>query len=160
MDTVKRKKGKRTWATRPSHPSVGAWFPTQLHGEAVTTDFEQVPRVLSIAVGRVGEELTFTYPEVLGVIDLCSANAIAVLGVELFLVKPDGHYASGTSDYDLLEKQRWPTVELVDWTEYVRYNNALAKECVHRNPLGDDHVYVLTTSSWREFSETQAPKRR
>jgi hypothetical protein len=29
---------------------------------------------------------------------------------------------------------------------------------VHHNPAGDDHVYVLTTSSWREFGEIQ--KRR
>jgi hypothetical protein len=30
---------------------------------------------------------------------------------------------------------------------------------VRRNPLGDEHVYVLTTSSWREFCEIQATKR-
>ena len=125
----------------------------------MTSDFEQIQRVAAIAVGRLGDELTFTYPEVQEVIDLCSANGIAVLGVELFLVKSDGHYASGSSDYDLEEKQKWPTVEPNDWPEYVRDNNALARECVRLNPLGDDHVYVLTTSSWREFCEIQGLKR-
>lgn len=123
-------------------------------------DFEQIPGVAASAIGKVGDELTFPFPEVLKVIELCSANQIAVLGVELFLVKSDGHYASGSSDYDLKEKQKWPTVRLADWPEYVRYNNLLAEECVRRNPLGDEHVYVLTTSSWREFTEIQAVKQR
>ena len=64
-----------------------------------------------------------------------------------------------TSDYDLQEKQRWPTVQSDDWSEYVRYNNALAEECVRRNPRGDEHVYLLTASSWREFCEAQAIRR-
>lgn len=122
-------------------------------------DFERILGIADAAVGKVGNELTFPFPEVLKVIDLCSVNQIAVLGVELFLVKPDGYYASGSSDYDLEEKQRWPAVRLADWPEYVRYNNALAEECVRRNPRGDEHVYVLTTSSWREFCETREIKR-
>jgi hypothetical protein len=123
-------------------------------------DFEQIQEIADAAVGRVGSELTFPFPEVLNVIELCSASEIAVLGVELFLVKPDGYYACGSSDYDLKEKQKWPVVQLADWPEYVRYNNGLAKECVQRNPLGDEHVYVLTTSSWREFCEIQQAKRK
>lgn len=126
----------------------------------MTQDFEQIPGVASAVIGKVGDEPTFPFPEVLEVIKLCSANQIAILGVELFLVKPDGYYASGCSDYDLKEKQSWPLVRQADWPEYVRYNNALAEECVRRNPLGDDHVYVLTTSSWREFCEIQKMKRQ
>jgi hypothetical protein len=37
--------------------------------------------------------------------------------------------------------------------DYVKANNALAEEFVRLNPTGDDHVYVLTTVSWREFQE-------
>ena len=123
-------------------------------------DFEQIPDVASAAIGKVGDEPIFPFPEVLGVIELCSSNQIAVLGVELFLAKPDGYYASGCSDYDLLENQRWPAVQLANWQEYVRQNNALAEECVRGNPLGDDHVYILTSSSWREFCENQDMKRQ
>lgn len=122
-------------------------------------DFERIQGIAETAIGKVGDELTFPFPEVLKVIELCSANRIAVLGVELFLVRPDGYYASGTSDYDLQEKQTWPVVQLADWPEYVRSNNSLAEECVRRNPRGDEQVYVLTTSSWREFCEIQAAKR-
>jgi len=123
-------------------------------------DFERIPGVAAAAIGNVGDELTFPFPEVLSVIELCSANQIAVLGVEMFLVKPEGHYASGCSAYELQEKQRWPTVDSANWPQYATYNNALAGEFVRRNPLGDDHVYVLTTSSWRELCELQASKKR
>jgi hypothetical protein len=125
----------------------------------MTRDFEQVPRVKAAAIGKVGEELSFSFPEVLAVIHACSRNDIAVLGVELFLVKSDGYQASGCSDYDLQERQRWPMVQPADWPEHARYNNALAEECVRRNPYGDDHVYVLTAVSWREFSQIQRMKR-
>jgi hypothetical protein len=84
-------------------------------------EFERIQEISDAAVGRVGNELTITFPEVLKVIELCSANQIAVLGVELFLVKADGYYASGCSDYDLQEKQRWPAVHLPDWPEFVRF---------------------------------------
>jgi len=57
----------------------------------MTRDFEQVPRVKAFAIGKVGEELSFSFPEVLAVIHACSRNDIAVLGVELFLVKSDGY---------------------------------------------------------------------
>jgi hypothetical protein len=123
------------------------------------SDFEHIQEIADAAIGSVGDELTFPFPEVLRIIELCSQNEIAVLGVELFLVKLDGYYASGCSDYDLQEKDKWPTVVLADWPEYVRYNNILAQECVRRNPLGDEHVYVLTTASWREFGEIQKIKR-
>jgi hypothetical protein len=118
-------------------------------------DFERIRGIAETAMGSVGDELTFSFPEVLKVIELCSANQIAVLGVELFLVRADGHYALGSSDYDLQEKQKWPTVQLADWPEYVNWNNGLAEECVRRNPLGDEHVYVLSTASWTEFCEIQ-----
>jgi hypothetical protein len=126
----------------------------------MTHDFERIPGVAAAAIGKVGEELTFPFPEVLEVIRLCSTNEIAVLGVELFLVKDDGHYASGCSDYDLQEKQKWPLVQSAYWPEYVRYNNALAEESVRRNPLGDEHVYVLTTSSWTEFCKIQEMRQK
>ena len=34
-------------------------------------------------------------------------------------------------------------------------NNRLAEEFVRLNPTGDDHVYVLTTESWREFQQNR-----
>ncbi len=119
----------------------------------MTRDFEQIPGVASAAIGKSGDEPTFPFPEVLEVIELCSATLIAVLGLEMFLLKLGAYYASGCSDYDLQEKYRWPTVSLADWPEYVKYNNALAAQVVRSNPLGADHFYVLTTASWRECGQ-------
>lgn len=121
-------------------------------------DFEQIREAAALAIGNVGDELTFPFSKTLEVIALCSANEIAVLGVELFLVRPDGHYASGFSVYELQEKQLWPTVRLADWPHYVSYNNALAEEWIRQDPPGPDYVYIFTTSSWREFQEIQAIK--
>src|SRR5258708_27682589 len=54
---------------------------------AMTTDFETLPCISSLAIGKMGDgELFFTFPEVLEVIGLCTTNQIAVLGLELFEV--------------------------------------------------------------------------
>ena len=124
----------------------------------MTSDFEQIPAIIDAAIGKPGSEFNFPFPEVLEVIRLCTINKIAVLGVEIFLVRNDGLYASGCSDYDLQITRKWNEVKIAAWDQYVEENNALASECVHHNPAGDGHVYVLTTSSWREFREIQ--KRR
>src|SRR5271167_469943 len=124
----------------------------------MTRDFERIQAIADAGVGRTGNELTFPFPEVLEVIKLCTNNEIAVLGVEIFLVKSDGYHALGCSDYDLQLMRKWHEVQSADWREYVTENNELADECVRRNPAGDDHVYILTTSSWREFCDIQKMK--
>ena len=47
----------------------------------MTQDFQQIPAIASAAIGKVGDEPTFPFPEVLEVIKLCAENQIAVLGV-------------------------------------------------------------------------------
>ena len=118
-------------------------------------DFEAIPEVASRAVGAMSDgELTFAFPEVLDIIQLCSSKQIAVLGVELFKVRGNGLYQTEKlTDYDLRTKQD-PAQQ--EWQEYVSTNNAHAEEFVRQNPAGDDHVYVLTTSSWRELGQLRA----
>jgi hypothetical protein len=95
--------------------------------------------------------LTFAFPEVLNVITLCTSNAIAVLGIEMFVVKSDGFYALGYSDYDLHIDKDWNKRALSEWSAYVAMNNALAEQSVAKHPRGDDHVYMLTTASLEEY---------
>ena len=84
------------------------------------------------------------------VIKLCSTNLIAVLGPDLFKISSDGLYQTvKLSGYHLEIRQNPQRIE--EWPEYVKINNALAEEFVRQNPVGDDHVYILTTSSWSEF---------
>jgi hypothetical protein len=100
----------------------------------------------------------FAFPEVLDAIRLCYTKQIAVLGVELFKVREDGLYQTEKlTDHDLRMKQD-PTQQ--EWPEYVSANNALAEEFVRQNRAGDDHVYVLTTSSWRELDQIKELKKK
>jgi hypothetical protein len=122
-------------------------------------DFEAIPAVVEKSAGRFGDnELSFAFPEVLEVIQLCSVNQIAVLGVELFKVREDGLYQTEKlTDYDLRMKQD-PAIKQ-EWPEYVRDNNARTEELVRQNPAGEDHVYVLTASSWRELGKIEEIKK-
>jgi hypothetical protein len=122
-------------------------------------DFEEIPAVAKAAIGKCGDELTFPFPEILEVIDLCTRNRIAVLGVEVFLVKNNGYHAWGCSDYDIGITRKWRTVSAIDWDEYVNENNKLAEEGVRRRPVGDDHVYILTTTSLNEHAALQELKK-
>ncbi len=118
------------------------------------SDFAKIPAITAAAHGSVGEELAFTYPDVLEVIELCAANAVAVLGVEVFVVRPAGFQTESLSVYDQHVKQG-SEVHHGEWPSYVAENNRLAEEFVRQHPSGDDHVYVLTTASWAELAATQ-----
>ena len=121
----------------------------------MTSDFADVESIARAASGRnVGNELAFTFPEVSEVIRLCTENEIAVLGVEVFEARPTGYLTKNLSIYDQ-QTGSGPT-EREGWVDYVQTNNVLASEFVKLNPVGDDHVYVLTTASWREFQEMKA----
>jgi hypothetical protein len=119
----------------------------------MTGDFEKIPAIAAAAIGALGDELTFSCPEVLQAITLCTKHGIAVLGLELFQVLPRGYATQKLSAYDQQMDKGPQNVE--GWPEYVNRSNALAEEFVRLNPGGDDHVYILTTSSWREFCEIQ-----
>jgi hypothetical protein len=112
---------------------------------------DSIESIRSLANGgtAVGE-LRFTFPKVLEVIRQCSSNGIAVLGVDILQVSGDSYFTSKMSGYDLPNE---------DWPAYVAANNQLAEEFISANPTGDQHMYVLTTSSWREFRQIQEFKK-
>ena len=118
----------------------------------MTSDLEQVESIVRAASGKtIGDELAFTFPEVSEVIRRCTENEIAVLGVEVFEVCPTGYLTKRLSDYD--QHMGSGPKQQEGWADYVKANNALAEGFVGLNPTGDDHFYVLTTASWREFQE-------
>jgi hypothetical protein len=114
-------------------------------------DYTQIPAIAALATGVTGSELTFTFPEVLEAIKLCTSEQIAVLGVEVFKVRAGGYYTENLSVYDLKPELKRGPENKEGWVDYVRANNALAEDFISQNPAGDDHVYILTTSSWGEF---------
>jgi hypothetical protein len=118
----------------------------------MTSDLAQVESIVRAASGKtMGDELAFTFPEVAEVIKRCTENQIAVLGVELFEVRPTGYLTKNLSDYD--QRMGSGPKQQAGWADYVRANNLLAEEFVKLHPTGDDHIYVLTTASLREFLE-------
>ena len=112
--------------------------------------FEQIEAIRGLANGIIGNELYFTHPEALQVVEICTTKGIAVLGVEIFRARSEGFQAQGASDYEVAPQE---------WLAFVEQNNALAKECLRQNPAGDEHVYVLTTSSQDEFRELTGHRR-
>ena len=121
-------------------------------------DVGKIEAIVTMSVGKFGDnELTFAFPEVLQAIHLCSANQIAVLGVELFQVKSERMYNGGLSVYDLSIGRDPETLR--EWPEYVNRNNVQAEAFVTQNQAGDDNVYVLTCCSWREMGQIKARKK-
>lgn len=110
------------------------------------TDNETLGPILGLAHGRtIGGEPAFTFPDVLSALSACTANEIAVLGVELFTSHPEGYRTEGISTYEVhLVRQ--------SWHDFVVQNNGLAAQFVRENHGGDDHFYLLTASGEREFA--------
>jgi hypothetical protein len=124
-------------------------------------EFEQISGIAAAAVSRVGNELAFTFPDVLHVVKICTQHEVAVLGIELFEVHTDGYSTKRLSLYShdqSAQQQLNRTLQESGWQGYVGASNALAEEFIRQNPTGDEHVYLLTTSSWREFREIQKIK--
>lgn len=117
----------------------------------MTSDFGLLPGIADMASSTIGEELAFTFPEVLEAIRLCTENEIAVLGVEVFEVRREGYATKNLSVYEQ-QVGRGPK-QREGWSEYVRANNLRAEEFASRNPTGDEHLYVLTAVSWKEYRE-------
>lgn len=118
--------------------------------QEMTRDFALVESIVRLSTGRtLGGELAFTYPSVLDVIRICTKEALAVLGVEVFLVTPEGYFTEALSTYDLLLGES-------AWSDFVDANNGFADQFVRQNPAGDDHMYLLTVSSHREVKARRA----
>ena len=115
------------------------------------SDLETISSITAIANGKtVGGEIGFSFPEVLEAVRLCTAGGTAVLGVEVFHVRGETYETTKLSAYELPDQE---------WGAYVSANNALAEEFITSNPTGDEHIYVLTTSSWREFCQIQGMRK-
>ena len=120
-------------------------------GGVMISDVEKIGPIAEIANGKtIGGEMGFSFPDVLEAVKLCTANRIAVLGVEIFLVRGETYETITLSSYEIEDQE---------WEAYVAENNSLAEDFIRSNPSGDEHIYVLTTSSWREFCEIQVQKR-
>ncbi len=108
------------------------------------SDLEIVAAVASAVLRRVSNgELVFTVEGAMQVIQACTAAGIAVLGFEVFPGLNVSTYDQHLKDP--LDEKFWP--------DYVRTSNALAEHFLRENSAPGTSECILTTTSWREFSE-------
>ncbi len=93
---------------------------------------------------RNENEFVFPYPDVLDAIRVATEHNVAILGMETFEVN-EGLRVEDYSGYE------FPCGD--DWREFVRVNNSAALEFVHSHLIGEDHGYILTSASEREFRQ-------
>lgn len=103
-----------------------------------------VPTDLLGRARRNEKEYVFPHPDVLDVIRLATEHDVAILGVEVFEVK-EGLRVEDYSGYEFASCD--------DWRDFVRINNSAALEFVRSHPAGEDHGYILTSASEREFRQ-------
>jgi hypothetical protein len=82
-------------------------------------------------------------PHVKDAVGVATKYQIAVLGVEVFRILPDGLGTGGYSGYefDLVE----------DWGRFVSLNNEAALLYIADHEFGSGYGYILTTTSASEF---------
>ncbi len=103
-----------------------------------------VPRTLLDRARQNENEFVFPYPDVLEVIRLATEHGVAILGVEMFEVQQDLR----VEDYSGYEFACGD-----NWREFVRANNSAALDFIQSHPSREEHGYILTAASEREFRQ-------
>jgi hypothetical protein len=92
-------------------------------------------------------EWLFCFRDAKSMINKATEASIAVLGLEIFRVSPDGLETVHYNGYEF---------KCDDWKDFVEENNRAANEYVDANVYGDGYVYVLSSTSEREFKALTA----
>jgi hypothetical protein len=85
------------------------------------------------------------YPEVLQAIEVATAEAIAILGAELFRVEDSTLLFLTGSAYEFPYDGRWG--------EFVKANNAAARAFVMENLREQGSIYILTSTCREEYQQ-------
>jgi hypothetical protein len=95
------------WLTfQPSDTGFSSWYASKSPNTMIS-DLQTVEQIVAIAHGKtMGDELGFAFPDVLEAIKLCTVHRIAVLGVEIFLVRGETYETIRMSAYEI-EDQEW-----------------------------------------------------
>jgi hypothetical protein len=99
-----------------------------------------------------GDELVLPYAEALSVIGTATEHQIAVLGLEAFEVQKEGLLTVHLADASAY------TPFTGDWKVYVATMNAEAERWLKEHRLGENHGYILTSASEREFALLKVPR--
>jgi hypothetical protein len=113
-----------------------------------------IESIKAAAIRSIGDELAFSFPQVLDVIKQCSINDIAVLGVEVNKPRGELFQTEYLSGYEVPNG-----LGIKDWKSYVQTNNSLAETFIRQHPTDAELFYLLAATSWREFVQIQTMKR-
>ena len=106
-----------------------------------------LPDELKNGARAPGDELVLPYAGALAAIVIATNHQIAVLGLEAFEVRKDGLLTVAMADASS------HAVFTGDWKAYVATMNAEADHWLRENRLGNNHGYILTSASEREFAD-------
>lgn len=99
-----------------------------------------------------GNELVLPYHEALQAIAVANQQQIAILGFEAFEITDDGlltvDMADASSHINFTG----------DWATYVSEINAEGERWIRNHRLGENHGYILTSASEKEFASLKVPK--
>jgi hypothetical protein len=99
---------------------------------------------------RTGNELLLPYDEALIAIRIANEHEIAVLGLEAFEVQKEGLLT-----IDMVDPSNYVPFT-GNWRQYVDTINAESVRWLREHQLGEDHGYILTSTSFDEFSKLRA----
>ena len=105
-----------------------------------------LPEDLKRAAISSGSELVLPYAEALGAIRMATERQIAILGLEGFEVQKEGLLTVDYTGYS-----RWLAPEEA-WGLYVAAMNTEAERWIKEHRLGENHGYILTSASEKEFA--------
>jgi hypothetical protein len=98
-----------------------------------------------------GNELLLPYSEAIRTIEIASQHEIAILGIEAFEVQKDGLLTVDMADASARTPFRG------DWLAYVREMNTEAEVWIRGHRFGENHGYILSSASKREFAALRNP---
>jgi hypothetical protein len=118
----------------------------------VANDLERLlPDQLKNAALSSGRELVLPYAEALSAIRIATGHQIAILGLEAFEVQKEG-----LLPVDLADASGY--VHFTgDWGAYVGTMNAEAERWIRQHRLGENHGYILSSASEKEFASFRNP---
>jgi hypothetical protein len=90
-------------------------------------------------------EIILPYAEALAAIEIATKHKIAILGVDSHEVRADGILTVGLLD------DSGATKHVGDWNAFVHRLNVAARDWLTAHPLGENHGYILTSTSKAEF---------
>ena len=109
-------------------------LPAHITGQAIALEDREADR-----------ELVLPYAQALQTISIATEHLIVILGLDAFEVRKEGLLTVSMTDASKVVRYTG------DWDAYVAIMNAQADRWLREHRLGENHGYILTSASKKEF---------